>query len=63
MSYNHPFRGNNMFQFGLFDYQKQFTLLEKAGDPLIVLNQMIDWEQFSEFIDRAREETRKSPAV
>lgn len=51
-----------MLQFGLFDYQKQLTLLEKAGDPLIQLNQMIDWEQFRELIDLAREKPRKSPA-
>ena len=51
-----------MPQFGLFDYQKQLTLLEKAGDPLIGLNQMIDWEQFRSLIEQAREKPRKSPA-
>ena len=45
-----------MPQFGLFDYQKQLTLLEKAGDPLIEINQMIDWEQFRSLIEQAREE-------
>ena len=49
-------------QFIFFDYQKQLTLLEKAGDPLIALDQMIDWEQFRELIERAREKPRKSPA-
>ena len=58
----HPFRGTTMPQFGLFDYQKQLTLLEKAGDPLIALNKMIDWEQFRSIIERAREKPRKSPA-
>ena len=51
-----------MPQFGLFDYQKQLALLEKAGDPLIELNRMIDWEQFRSIIERAREKPRKSPA-
>jgi len=40
-----------MPQFGLFDYQKQLTLLEKAGDHLIALNKMIDWEQFRSLIE------------
>ena len=51
-----------MPQFGLFDYQKQLALLEKARDPLIALNKIIDWEQFRSIIDRAREKPRKSPA-
>jgi IS5 family transposase len=62
MPHIHSFRGNAMPQFGLFDYQKQLALLEKAGDPLIALNKMIDWEQFRSLIDRAREKPRKSPA-
>jgi len=62
MSHIRSFRGNAMPQFGLFDYQKQLALLEKAGDPLIALNKMIDWEQFRSIIDRAREKPRKSPA-
>jgi IS5 family transposase len=62
MPHIHSFRGNAMPPFGLFDYQKQLALLEKAGDPLIALNKMIDWEQFRSIIDRAREKPRKSPA-
>ena len=58
----HAFRGTTMPQFGLFDYQKQLTLLEKAGDPLVALDKMIDWEQFRSIIERAREKPRKSPA-
>ena len=58
----HTFRGTAMPQFGLFDYQKQLTLLEKAGDPLVALDQMIDWEQFRSIIERAREKPRKSSA-
>lgn len=61
-AHKYTFRGNAMPQFGLFDYQKQLTLLEKAGDPLIGLNQMIDWEQFRSLIEQAREKPRKSPA-
>ncbi len=51
-----------MLQFGLFDYQKQLSLLEKAGDPLIDLNRMINWEQFRSTIEQAREKPRKSSA-
>ena len=39
---NRTFRGNAMPQFGLFDYQKQLALLDKAGDPSIALDKMID---------------------
>ena len=61
-AHSHNFRGNAMPQFGLFDYQKQLTLLEKAGDRLIALDKMIDWEQFRSIIERAREKPRKSHA-
>lgn len=55
-------RGTTMPQFGLFDYQKQLALLDKAGDPLIALDKMIEWEQFRSIIEQAREKPRKSPA-
>jgi IS5 family transposase len=56
------FRDNAMPQFGLFDYQQRLSRIDKAGDPLVELNQVVDWEQFRELIDRAREKPRKSPA-
>ena len=51
-----------MPQFGLFDYQQRLSRIDKAGDPLVELNQVVDWEQFRELIERAREKPRKSPA-
>ena len=56
------FRDTAIPEFGLFDYQTQLTLLEKAGDPLVELKLMIDWEQFRSLIERAREKPRISPA-
>lgn len=51
-----------MKQFGLFDYHKRLSRIDKAGDPLIELNKVVDWEQFRVLINRALEKPRKSPA-
>ena len=51
-----------MNQFGLFDYNKRLSRIDKAGDPLVELNQVVDWEQFRQLIELAREKPRKSPA-
>ncbi len=51
-----------MTQFGLFDYHKRLSRIDKAGDPLVELNKVVNWEQFRELIERAREKPRKSPA-
>lgn len=51
-----------MTQFGLFNYHKRLTLIDKAGDPLVELNKAVDWEQVSELIEWAREKPRKSLA-
>ena len=51
-----------MTQFGLFDYNKRLSRIDKAGDPLIELNKLVDWELFRELIERSREKPRKSPA-
>jgi IS5 family transposase len=56
------FRDNAMTQFGLFDYHKRLSRIDQAGDPLVELNEAVDWEQFRELIERAREKPRKSPA-
>ena len=60
--YPNPFRDNAMNQFGLFDYNKRLSRIDKAGDPLVELNQVVDWEQFRQLIVLAREKPRKSPA-
>ena len=51
-----------MTQFGLFDYNKRLSRIDKAGDPLVELNKLVDWELFRELIERSREKPRKSPA-
>ncbi len=51
-----------MTQFGLFDYHKRLSRIDQAGDPLVELNEAVDWEQFRGLIERAREKPRKSPA-
>jgi transposase, IS5 family len=51
-----------MKQFGLFDYHKRLSRIDKAGDPLIELNKVVDWERFRTLINRALEKPRKSPA-
>ena len=63
-SYTYPilFRDNAMPQFGLFNSHQRISRIDKASDPLVELNQVVDWEQFRELIDRAREKPRKSPA-
>lgn len=51
-----------MTQFGIFDYSKRLSRIDKAGDPLVELNHVVDWEQFRQIIDLSREKPRKSPA-
>jgi len=55
-------RDDAMTQFGLFDYNKRLSRIDKAGDPLVELNKLVDWELFRELIVRSREKPRKSPA-
>jgi len=51
-----------MKQFGLFDYHKRLSRIDKAGDPLLELSKVVDWEQFRVHINRALEKPQKSPA-
>jgi IS5 family transposase len=51
-----------MLQYGLFDHSKRLVRIDKAGDPLVQLNKVVDWEQFRELIEMAREKPRKSNA-
>ncbi len=51
-----------MTQFGLFDYNKRLSRIDKAGDPLVELNKVVDWELFRQLIEQSREKPRKSPA-
>lgn len=51
-----------MKQSGLFDWQRRFDQLEKGGDPLIKLNEVINWEIFRPELERLRNKDRKSNA-
>lgn len=51
-----------MMQTGLFDWQDRFEKLNKNGDPLLKLNQAIDWEIFREPLAKIRQKERKSNA-
>ena len=51
-----------MMQTGLFDCQQRFDQLDKAGDPLIQLNAIIDWEAFRPSLEMLRQKERKSTA-
>lgn len=49
-------------QTGLFDWQNRLDELDNGGDPLVKLNQVIDWEAFRPLLEQARQQERKSPA-
>ena len=51
-----------MMQAGLFDWQIRFEQLENCGDPLIKLNEIVDWEQFRTPLEVIRDKERKSNA-
>ncbi len=48
---------------GLFDWQTRFEQLDNGGDPLVKLNQIVDWELFRKSLQTIREsDERKSNA-
>lgn len=49
-------------QNGLFDWQIRFDQLDDAGDPLVRLNELIDWEMFRPMLSKIRKKERKSNA-
>ena len=51
-----------MVRTGLFDLEFRCRELEKNGDPLVKINQVIPWEQFRDILEQAREKDRKSEA-
>lgn len=51
-----------MMQTGLFDCQQRFDQLDKAGDPLVQLNDIIDWDVFRPSLETLRQKERKSSA-
>ena len=51
-----------MMHTGLFDWQTRFEQLDNGGDPLVKLNQIINWEQFRSPLETIRDIERKSNA-
>jgi transposase, IS5 family len=51
-----------MMQTGFFDWQTRFEQLDNGGDPLVKLNQIVNWEQFRSTLEKARDKDRKSNA-
>lgn len=51
-----------MMQTGLFDWQTRFEQLDKGGDPLVKLNEIVHWEQFRKTLETIRDKDRKSNA-
>jgi len=51
-----------MMQTGLFDWQSRFEQLDNCGDPLVKLNEIVNWEQFRCTIEKIRDKERKSNA-
>lgn len=48
---------------GLFDWQTRFEQLDNGGDPLVKLNQIVNWELFRKSLETIREhDERKSNA-
>lgn len=51
-----------MMQSGLFDWQTRFQQLDNGGDPLVKLNQIVNWKQFRKSLETIRDIERKSNA-
>lgn len=47
---------------GFFDIQERIVKLTEMGDPLVGLNEQIDWEAFRPELNRVHEKARKSNA-
>lgn len=51
-----------MMQTGLYDWQTRFEQLDKGGDPLVKLNEVIKWDIFRKQLQKVRDKERKSAA-
>lgn len=51
-----------MKQLGFLDFDIRLDRIDKAGDPLVQLNEAVDWEIFRPILDEARRKPRKSQA-
>lgn len=51
-----------MFQHGFFDFDKRISKIDSNGDPLVKINQAVDWEIFRLILEAARNKPEKSTA-
>jgi hypothetical protein len=51
-----------MKQLGLFDWENRYARIDKGGDPLVKLNEVIEWKSFRSVLMKVREKERKSNA-
>lgn len=51
-----------MINTGLFDWQTRFEQLDNGGNPLVKLNEIVDWDQFGSSLEAIRDKERKSNA-
>jgi len=51
-----------MKQIGMFDLSIRLNKIDKNGDPLKRLNDMVDWENFRPILEKIRQKNRKSNA-
>jgi len=51
-----------MNEAGLFDWQERFEQLNEGGDPLVKLNDLMDWNMFAKRLKTLRDKERKSNA-
>ncbi|MCI0561003.1 MAG: hypothetical protein MN733_21155 [Nitrososphaera sp.] len=51
-----------MRQPGFFDIDERYAALNAMGDPLVVLNNSIPWENFRRICSKVHGKERKSPA-
>lgn len=49
-----------MFQQGFFDFDKRMNKIDNNGDPLVKINQTVDWEIFRSILEAARSKPGKS---
>ena len=51
-----------MKQLGFLDFDIRLQRIDNAGDPLVTLDEKIDWEIFRPAIEKARKKVKKSNA-
>ncbi len=49
-----------MFAKGFFDFDMRLQDLSEAGDPLVMLDKLVDWEQFRPTLETIRSKTPKN---